>query len=97
MILVSVLRRRIGNSILDGFLIALVKTIVATIFMCVVGAAIICLMRKLPDGRWFNILRLAAVVPSATVIYLLTAKILHIEMLSLLTGRKVDKTKPPQV
>jgi len=40
----------------------------------------------LPDGRMFNVLRLAVVVPSSAVVYALAAKFLHIEMLSLFTG-----------
>ena len=87
-ILILVLRGRFEHSILDGFLATLVKTIVAMVFMVLVGAAIISLMAKLPDNRWFNVLRLAAIVPSAAAVYLLVAKILHIEMLSLLTGHR---------
>jgi putative peptidoglycan lipid II flippase len=87
-ILVSVLRRRVADTILDGFLPTLVKTMVATVLMCAVSAAIIFLMSKLPDDRSFNILRLAAVVPSAAGVYVLAAKLLRIEMLSLLTGRR---------
>jgi putative peptidoglycan lipid II flippase len=85
-ILVAVLQKRLGHSILDGFLATLVKTVVATVFMYLVGAGIMSLMGKLPDSRWYNILRLSVVVPSAAGVYLLAAKFLHIEMLSLLTG-----------
>jgi len=87
-ILITVLRRRLGRSILDGLLVTLIKTIAATAFMCVVGAAIIWLMGNLPDSRWSNILRLAVVVPSAAAMYLLAAKFLHIQMLSLFVGDK---------
>jgi hypothetical protein len=44
------------------------------------------LMKNLPDGRSSDILRLAVVVPSAAAVYVLAAKFLHIEMLSLFTG-----------
>jgi len=91
-ILVAVLQKRLGHSILDGFLAALVKTILATVLMYVAGAGIIFLMVKLPDSRWCNILRLAVVVPSAAAVYLLAAKFLHIEMLSLLTGERQPPT-----
>ncbi|MHC4171887.1 MAG: murein biosynthesis integral membrane protein MurJ [Planctomycetota bacterium] len=91
-ILVTVLRRRLGplsdKTILDGLLVTLMKTLVATAFMWLVGSGIICLMGKLGDSRWSDILRLAVVVPSAAVVYLLAAKFLHIEMLSLLTGAR---------
>jgi len=92
-ILVSVLRRQVGHSILDGFLANLLKTIAATAFMCAVAAAIIPLMGGLADNRWFNILRLAAVVPSAAGVYLLAAKFLRIETLSLLTGGRENAKK----
>jgi len=87
-ILVAVLQKRLGHSILDGLPGTLMKTVLATAFMYLVGAGIISLMVKLPDSRWFNILRLAVVVPSAAGVYLLAAKLLHIEMLSLLAGQR---------
>ena len=87
-ILMVALRKRIGRSILDGFLLTLIKTLLSTVLMCVVAAVIIHRMGKLPENRLFNILRLAAVVPSAAVVYLLAAKLLRIEMLSLITGRR---------
>ncbi|MHC4546729.1 MAG: hypothetical protein ACYSYL_19805 [Planctomycetota bacterium] len=62
------------------------KTIVAMVFMVFVGAAIVSLMAKLPDNRWFNVLRLAAIVPSSAAAYLLAVKLLRSEMLSLLLG-----------
>jgi len=97
-ILASLLRRRVADTILDGFGVTLAKTILATVFMYLAGAGIISVTGKLlPDSRWFNILRLAAVVPSAAAVYLLSAKLLHIKMLSLLTGRKGESQKPPGI
>jgi putative peptidoglycan lipid II flippase len=86
-ILATVLRRRLGDTILNGLLPTLGKTIAATVLMCAVGGGIIFLMSGMPLDRWSNILRLAAVVPSAAAVYVLAAKLLRIEMLSLLTGR----------
>jgi putative peptidoglycan lipid II flippase len=85
-ILVTVLRRKLGHSILDGLPVTLAKTLAATAIMFLVGAAIMALMKNLPDGRSSDILRLAVVVPSAAAAYVLAAKFLHIEMLSLFTG-----------
>ena len=93
-ILLMVLRKRLGHSILDGLVVALAKTLAATAFMWLAGAGIISLMRNLPDSRWFNILRLVLVVPAAVAVYLLAAKFLHIKMLSLLTGRKQAMNEP---
>jgi len=89
-ILVMVLRRRLGGSILQGMVSSIAKTAVATVLMGIVTALVLALMRNLPDDFWFNILRLAVVVPAAAAVYLLAAKILHIEMLSLLTGGTKD-------
>jgi putative peptidoglycan lipid II flippase len=85
-ILVTVLRRKLGHSILDGLPLTLMKTLAATALMFLAGAVIMALMKNLPDGRSFDILRLAVVVPSAAAVYVLAAKFLHIEMLSLFTG-----------
>lgn len=87
-ILVFMLRRRFGHSILDGVLVTLVKTSVATALMWLTGALVLSLLQGLPGGSWFDILRLAVVVPSAAGVYLLAAKFLRIEMLSLLTGHR---------
>ena len=91
-ILILVLRKRLGGSILDGFVSTLAKTFISTALMAAVGVGIMLLMKDFPDSRWCNVLRLAAVVPSAAGVYLLTAKILHIQALSLLGGRRRTKT-----
>ncbi|MEE9370418.1 MAG: lipid II flippase MurJ, partial [Sedimentisphaerales bacterium] len=87
-ILITVLRRKLGRSILDGLPATLTKTLAATAIMFLVGSAIMILMKNLPDGRSFDVFRLAVVVPSAVAVYALTAKLLHIEMLSLFTAGK---------
>ena len=87
-ILVIVLRRRLGHAILDGLQVTLMKTLAATALMLLVGIIILILMRSLPAGRGFDILRLAVIVPSAVAVYTVAAKLLHIEMLSLFAGKK---------
>ncbi len=87
-ILVTALRRSLrkqglGNSILDGFASTLGKTIVATLCMSATIAATLGFSKN-----WGDVFRLLLVVPSAAAVYLLAAKFLHIEMLSLLTGGK---------
>jgi len=94
-ILVAALQRRLGCSILDGAVITLIKTLAATAIMWAVGAVIIRLMKHLPDDRLFNIIRVAAVVPAAAGVYLLTAKILHTKTLSLLMGGKGPPEQNP--
>lgn len=90
-ILVRALRRKLGRSILVGLRITLIKTFIATTVMFLIGSAIMILMRNLPDGRAFDVFKLAVVVPSAVVVYTLAAKLLHIEMLSLFTGKKTQQ------
>lgn len=92
-ILITVLQRKLGLSILDGLRITLMKTVIATAVMFLTGSVIMILMRNLPDGISFDVLRLAVVVPSAVVVYTLAAKLLHIEMLSLFTGGKPRQEK----
>jgi putative peptidoglycan lipid II flippase len=89
-ILVGVLRRRLGGAVLMGVGRTLGKTLAATALMSLAGAAVVWLMRGLPDSRGSNTLRLVAVVPSAAVVYVLAAKLLRLEMLSLLIGRRDD-------
>jgi putative peptidoglycan lipid II flippase len=80
-ILVVVLHRRLGSSILDGLTSTVVKTIVAAICMSAAIAAVLWLSKNC-----HSFVKLLLVVPSAATAYVLAAKILNIEMLSLLTG-----------
>jgi putative peptidoglycan lipid II flippase len=91
-ILVTVLKRKLGRSILHGLRITLIKTVIATIIMFLIGFVIMSFMKNLPDARFFDVLRLVAVVPSAALVYAIAAKVLNIEMLSLITaGKKQQK------
>lgn len=94
-ILVAALRGRLGAAILHGAVRETAKTVAATILMAVVGGGIIHLCRTLPASFWFDILRLVMVVPAAAAAYLAAAKLLHIEMLSLLTSGKTVRSQPP--
>jgi predicted permease len=69
-------------------LATLIKTFTATILMWMAGQCVLHLCRELPDGTGFDVLRLAVVVPTAVAVYTLAAKLLHIEMLSLFSGKK---------
>ena len=96
-ILLFVLRQRFGNSILEGLVTTLVKTLVASAFMYLVGHGLLGLLKNLPSDRASNVLRLAAVVPLAAGVYLLAAKLLRIETLSLITGKKRASNLPDKV
>jgi len=87
-VLVVVLRRRLGPAILNGVFVTFAKTAAATAFMAAAGVAVIVGMRNLPVGRSFDALRLAAIVPSAAAAYIVAAKLLRVKMLSMLRGGK---------
>ena len=87
-ILILALRRRFGASISDGLGTILIKSLVATLLMWMVGKGLLSLCRALPGGTSYDVLRLAVVIPSAAGVYALAAKLLRIEMLSLLAGAR---------
>ena len=87
-ILLTALRKNLGPSILDGLCRAVVKTGVATAFMGAIGLTAVIIMRNLPAGRLSDIIRLVVVVPLAAFAYVLAARLLRIEMLSMFTGRE---------
>ncbi len=89
-ILTVMLRKRLGHSILENLMATLVKTTVAVTVMWFVGRGVLTIMDNLPGEFWFNMLRLAAVIPSAAAVYLLAAKLLHIEELALLKGTRLS-------
>jgi len=94
LLLVSALQKRIHRPILTGFRLLLVKVLAATALMCAAAALILWLMRSLGQSRLDNVLRLTAVVPAAVVVYIAAAKLLRIEMLSvLMTGPSSGKGK----
>ena len=83
-ILIFVLGKRFEHSILNGFTTTLMKTLLATVVMSLAGVAELVLMRNLDS----NIIKIAVVVPTAIVVYSMAAKVLRIEMLSLITGSR---------
>jgi len=90
-ILITVLGRKLEHTILDGLSVTLMKTLAATGLMSLAAATIMILTRSLPHVRSFDILRLVTVVPTSAAVYLLAAKFLRIEMLSLLkSGKKAE-------
>jgi len=80
-ILGTALRRRLGRSILDGFMPAVLKTVVATACMGVAVFIGLILMRS-----YGGLLKVLVAMPLGCGIYVLVARLLRIEMLSLLTG-----------
>jgi len=90
-ILILVLRRRFGSSLLDGLGIIAIKSLVGTVVMGLSAGAMLWLTRGLPsgaNGRIYDVLRLALLVLTAVSVYYLVAKILKNQMLGLITGTK---------
>ena len=80
-ILTLVLRRHLGPDILQGLARAIFQTIAVTICM---EAALLAVMYVLREQS--HLARLAVAVPVAAAVYLLAAKLLRLEMLTLLLG-----------
>jgi peptidoglycan biosynthesis protein MviN/MurJ (putative lipid II flippase) len=85
-ILLKGLVKKFGRKIFDGVIIELVKTIVNTSVMFVITFFIFNLTYSLPQ-----VVQLLAAVFVAAFLYLAGAVLLKVEMLSLITGRKLLK------
>ena len=85
-ILVTALHRRLDPKVTEGLAWAIGKTIIATVCMYVVASIVLSLSKNLADS-----FKLLLTVPLAAAVYLLAAKFLRIEMLSLLSGPKQEK------
>ncbi len=87
-ILLLVLRKRLGTLVFEGLYSTLAKTTVAVVFMSAAAAAVMFLTSGLQSGRLSDAIRLAVIIPSCSAVYLLTAKVLRIEMISLLFSKQ---------
>lgn len=91
-ILAILLRKRLGHSVFEGFTLTVVKTVLATSFMAVTAIIIYWLLRQN-----HNLVKLAVVIPICAVVFIVTALLLKIPEISLLTGKKLPKAeKTPQ-
>jgi len=87
-ILLVALRKKLGPSILAKLPTTAVGTLLATIAMSLTAISVLAVLANLPSGRFFEILRLVLVVAPAAGVYLLVARLLRMEMLGLLAGRR---------
>ncbi len=86
MILIAILTKRFGKGFFDGFGPVLLKTIVATVIMSVIGLSLMYFLHRLPSGAGatkYDILRLMTIVPACAGTYYIVARILKNEMLAL--------------
>ena len=89
-VLVVVLRRRLGSGVLDGLARAIFQTIAVTVLM---EAALLIVMYILREQS--HVVRLAVAVPTAAAVFLAAAKLLRLEMLTLILGPRRKPTAPP--
>ncbi len=92
-ILVLVLRRRLGPAAISGLWRTFIKSVAATAIMSLAGGMVLCMMQNMPKTNWFDVLRLIAVVPVSAGVYFLASKLLRCQMLSLVTGRTAASGK----
>ena len=79
-ILTTALRRRLGSSVLNQLGTTLIKTIAATLCMSATITITLWISKDYP-----SICKLLLTIPTAAAVFILAAKLLRIEMLSLLT------------
>ncbi len=87
-ILMSVLGRRFDGIDYRSLALTAAKSIAATAVMYLVGMTILKSIQSWPDSLSFNVLRLSMTVIGCAFVYTLAARLLRIEVLSLLTGRR---------
>jgi len=85
-ILLAVLNRRFGRSILSRLAATAARTLMATFLFYLVGAGILDLLGGMPACFSSDIIRLAVVIPICTATFLAAAWLLRIEVFALITG-----------
>ena len=96
-VLVAVLRRRLGGGIFEALGKTTLKTAVATVVMAAVGAGVLMLCSSLPVRGRYDLLRLAVTVPAAAAAYWIAARWLDMETLSMVTGIRSRRAGQPPV
>ncbi len=86
-ILIMILRKRLQSKILEGLFENTIKTLIGTFAMTLVCVVILLAMKNLPFTRLFDGIRLLTIIPTAIIVYILVAKKLRNEMLSLFSRR----------
>lgn len=89
MILLHLLRRRLGTEILHGLGTCVWKTVLGSVCLMFAGAAGLWLLKGWPNTGLFDLLRILILVPVCGGVFLLIAYMSQNEMLSLLTGKNV--------
>jgi len=90
-ILTKGLKKRLGHSVLEGVMTTFFKTALATAIMYAVGATVMAIVTRLPGDKAHNVICLAAVVSSCVITYIIAAKLLKMQELSLFSGRSENR------
>jgi hypothetical protein len=90
-ILLAALHRRFGRAISELLAATLVKAALATLLCWMVGKGLLEILGDMPPGFGSDILRLSLVIPVCCAMYLVAAKLLRLEVLSLLAKNKGDR------
>jgi peptidoglycan biosynthesis protein MviN/MurJ (putative lipid II flippase) len=85
-ILLKGLVKKFGAEIFEGFTVEFIKTVVNTAIMCLVAG----LAMKLTE-HLSQLIQMLVVITAAASLYLIGAVLLKMQMLSLVTGRKLPK------
>jgi putative peptidoglycan lipid II flippase len=86
--LVRGLRRRFGDGLLTGLLRTCVRACCCSAIMALVGGGILWGLHGLPKTFVSQCVRLAVMVPVSAGVYIMMAKMMHMEELSLLMGKE---------
>ena len=86
-ILLMILRKRFGRSILDGLFAVAAKSVLAAGIMFVAAMIILKLLENLPFTFSFDITRLIIIVPLSALVYLFASKFLRNDMTGLVAGK----------
>ncbi len=87
-ILVFVLRKRLGDSLMAGFAVIFTKTLIATAVMTLIGWLCLHLLSTLGGELIIDIVRLIVVVPASVAGYIIVSIMLKNPMISLINSRK---------
>ena len=92
-ILMFMLRKKFKHPVLTGITPILLKTTVATVIMFLAGWLALKFMEDMPFSKKFDLLRLISTVVICAGTYILLAKIMKNQMLSLIIHRKTPLNK----
>ncbi len=95
-ILLAGLQRNFGKRIFEGWGSSFRKTVGCTVLMTLAGGLVLYLLRGLPNGTFYELVRVGTIVIVCTGVFLFGSWRSGNEMLRLLAGRKQETTAQPK-